>query len=222
MLQCEKEGYNMIYCNLAKILKEERLSVLKLAERSGLSRTAINPLYHNTGSAVHFETIEKICKTLEIGINELFSYSNLAINVCISDYDIVEMVDIGADELDYQPKKNINIEGILTIDDNNFSLIGTLELKTGAIYSCDIGFNNTKDKAFLFQTLTAGEPAEVTDFIHDMISEKVLMACDIDRLIIEDFDIDEFSFSKELYPIFNEKINKSTIKNLLSFIMANK
>lgn len=48
------------------------------------------------------------------------------------------------------------------------------------------------------------------------------MACDIDRLIIEDFDIDEFSFSKELYPIFNEKINKSTIKNLLSFIMANK
>lgn len=103
----------MIQCNLKSILKARKISVLKLSKSTGLSRTAINPLYHNTGRAVHFETLDRICKELNIDLHDLFSYSGEPISKSDQNTEALTM------KLDDKPLRRFDEE----LDDKTWAFV---------------------------------------------------------------------------------------------------
>lgn len=64
----------MIKNNLSKILGERRMKMSELSRETGLAINTVSGLYYSRCKQVQFETIDKICKALNIGIGDLFEY----------------------------------------------------------------------------------------------------------------------------------------------------
>lgn len=77
----------MILCNLPEILGKRRLKIAKVAADTGISRTTLTSLYYDTGKGVQFETINRLCIYLNIGIGELFTAVPFDIIIENSSYD---------------------------------------------------------------------------------------------------------------------------------------
>lgn len=71
----------MIISNLKTILANKNISATGLAKMSGVSRTAINQLVNNISGGIQFETVNKICSVLNIGLNDLISFAPFDINI---------------------------------------------------------------------------------------------------------------------------------------------
>jgi putative transcriptional regulator len=56
----------MIKCNLSRILGERRITRVERARRAGLTYQGIKPLYDDTLKGVQRNTIDVICKALDI------------------------------------------------------------------------------------------------------------------------------------------------------------
>ena len=65
----------MIISNLKTILANKNISATGLAKMSGVSRTAINQLVNNISGGIQFETVNKICSVLNIGLEDLISFA---------------------------------------------------------------------------------------------------------------------------------------------------
>lgn len=64
----------MIKCNLSTILGAKRMNRTELSKKSGLSLTSIKPFYDDTWKGVRRDTLEALCKALEVQISDLFEY----------------------------------------------------------------------------------------------------------------------------------------------------
>ncbi len=64
----------MIKCRLSTLLGEQRMSVLELKRRTDLSYVTLQNLYHEKTTGVAFDTIDKICKSLECNTGDLLEY----------------------------------------------------------------------------------------------------------------------------------------------------
>jgi len=64
----------MIKCNLSKILGEKRMHILELKRLTGLSYTTLSRLYHEKTTRIDFDTMDAICRVLEIQPGDLFEY----------------------------------------------------------------------------------------------------------------------------------------------------
>lgn len=64
----------MFRCNLKNILTEKRLTISKVSEDTGISRTTLAMLVNNNGKGVQFDTINKLCYYFSIDSNALFSF----------------------------------------------------------------------------------------------------------------------------------------------------
>ena len=65
----------MIKCRLSSLLGDKKMSVLSLKRQTNLSYVTLANLYHEKTSGVTFETVDKICKSLECSMGELFEYA---------------------------------------------------------------------------------------------------------------------------------------------------
>lgn len=65
----------MIKFNLKKVMKQKKLNISQLNEMTGISRNSLSLLINGKSQGVQFETIEKITRALNIGIEELFEKS---------------------------------------------------------------------------------------------------------------------------------------------------
>ncbi len=64
----------MIKCRLSRLLGELRMPILELKRRTDLSYVTLQNLYHEKTTGVAFDTIDKICKSLECDIGDLLEY----------------------------------------------------------------------------------------------------------------------------------------------------
>jgi putative transcriptional regulator len=64
----------MIKCRLSRLLGDRKMSVLALKRRTDLSYVTLQNLYHEKTTGVAFDTIDKICKSLECNISDLLVY----------------------------------------------------------------------------------------------------------------------------------------------------
>ncbi len=64
----------MIKCRLSRLLGELRMPILELKRRTDLSYVTLQNLYHEKTTGVTFDTIDKICESLECDIDDLFEY----------------------------------------------------------------------------------------------------------------------------------------------------
>ncbi len=64
----------MIKCRLSRLLGDRRMSILELKRRTDLSYVTLQNLYHEKTTGVAFDTIDKICKSLECNTGDLLEY----------------------------------------------------------------------------------------------------------------------------------------------------
>ncbi len=64
----------MVKCRLSRLLGELRMPILELKRRTDLSYVTLQNLYHEKTTGVAFDTIDKICKSLECDTGDLFEY----------------------------------------------------------------------------------------------------------------------------------------------------
>ena len=62
----------MIKCNLSTILGERKLKVAEVARDSEINKNTLHRLYNETATRVDLEVVEKLCKFLDIRIEDLF------------------------------------------------------------------------------------------------------------------------------------------------------
>ncbi|HDX5996693.1 helix-turn-helix transcriptional regulator [Acinetobacter gerneri] len=61
----------MIVCNLPVLLAERRMKVADVARETGMSKTTLHKLYNGQSTRIDFETIEKLCLLLNVGVGDL-------------------------------------------------------------------------------------------------------------------------------------------------------
>ena len=64
----------MILCNLPVLLAERRMKVADLIRTTGISKSTMHKIYNEQTSRIDFETIDKICEALDVGVGDLFTY----------------------------------------------------------------------------------------------------------------------------------------------------
>ncbi|MDM1487707.1 MULTISPECIES: helix-turn-helix transcriptional regulator [Acinetobacter] len=61
----------MIYSNLAVLLAERKLKVADLVRMTGINKSTLHKLYNGESVRIDFDTIDKICESLNITVGEL-------------------------------------------------------------------------------------------------------------------------------------------------------
>lgn len=58
----------MIKCNFSALLGAKKLKVTDVMRDTGINRSTLTRLYHETTTRIDFETLETLCKYLECDI----------------------------------------------------------------------------------------------------------------------------------------------------------
>ena len=64
----------MIKIHLSKLLGERRMTQAELANKTNIRPATINEMYHELIERINLEHLNKICKVLNVGINEILEY----------------------------------------------------------------------------------------------------------------------------------------------------
>jgi putative transcriptional regulator len=64
----------MIISNLPVLLAERRLKVVDVARATSMSKTTLHKLYNEQSTRIDFETIDKLCDLLNVGVGDLLKY----------------------------------------------------------------------------------------------------------------------------------------------------
>jgi DNA-binding Xre family transcriptional regulator len=59
---------------LPVLMVERKISIRELAELTGVTYTMIRDVYHGGRRSVKWETIDRICQVLGVGIDDMFIY----------------------------------------------------------------------------------------------------------------------------------------------------
>ena len=64
----------MIVNHLPTLLAERRLKVADAVRATGVSKTTLHKIYNDQSSRIDFDTIDKLCEYLEVGVGDIFEY----------------------------------------------------------------------------------------------------------------------------------------------------
>lgn len=64
----------MIVNHLPTLLAEKRLKVADAVRATGVSKTTLHKIYNDQSSRIDFDTIDKLCEYLEVGVGDIFEY----------------------------------------------------------------------------------------------------------------------------------------------------
>lgn len=64
----------MIVNHLPTLLAERRLKVADAVRATGISKTTLHKIYNDQSSRIDFDTIDKLCEFLEVGVGDIFEY----------------------------------------------------------------------------------------------------------------------------------------------------
>ena len=66
--------FRMIVNHLPTLLAERRLKVADAVRATGVSKTTLHKIYNDQSSRIDFDTIDKLCEYLGVGVGELFEH----------------------------------------------------------------------------------------------------------------------------------------------------
>ena len=67
----------MIISNLAVLLAERKLKVADLVRSTGINKSTLHKLYNDESVRIDFETIDKICIALDVGVGDLLIFMKI-------------------------------------------------------------------------------------------------------------------------------------------------
>lgn len=204
----------MIISNLKTILANKNISATGLAKISGVSRTAINQLVNNISGGIQFETVNKICSVLNIGLEDLISFAPFDINIEARNPKFNNnsiLIDLELHITNYG-KSNIAL-----FMDNTFTHIFFLNVKymeyNGILPVFKITFDKKED-ILLYQELMSTAPIQINTYIIEQLENKLRPA--IETVYNDEFDI---SIPMEFQTLFTDgKVSPVNLYTLLSLI----
>lgn len=66
----------MIKINLAVKMAERKIKINELCKRSGISRPTLTSLYYERSKGITFDTLERLCRALDVPIEEIITIVN--------------------------------------------------------------------------------------------------------------------------------------------------
>lgn len=63
----------MIKCHLSTLLGAKKLKIADVVRDTGLNRSTVTRLYHETNNRIEFDTLERLCNYLECEVGELLT-----------------------------------------------------------------------------------------------------------------------------------------------------
>lgn len=63
-----------IKCNLSTLMGKYRYTIKQVSEKTGLARSTITVLYHDTAKRVNYDTVEKLCELFNCTVADIFEY----------------------------------------------------------------------------------------------------------------------------------------------------
>lgn len=64
----------MIVNHLPTLLAERRLKVADAVRATGISKTTLHKIYNDQSTRIDFDTIDSLCKFLEVKVGDIFEY----------------------------------------------------------------------------------------------------------------------------------------------------
>ena len=64
----------MIKCNLSTLMGKKKMNVADVHRATGLNRSTISHLYHESTQRIELEAVEKLCALFECTIGDLFTF----------------------------------------------------------------------------------------------------------------------------------------------------
>ncbi len=61
----------MIKCHLSTLLGAKKLKIADVVRDTGINRSTVNRLFHETNNRIDFETLEKVCLYLNCEVGDL-------------------------------------------------------------------------------------------------------------------------------------------------------
>lgn len=61
----------MIKCHLSTLLGAKKLKIADVVRDTGINRSTVNRLFHETNNRIDFDTLEKICLYLDCSVGDL-------------------------------------------------------------------------------------------------------------------------------------------------------
>ncbi|PKG98610.1 XRE family transcriptional regulator [Paraglaciecola sp. MB-3u-78] len=66
----------MIKCSLSTLMGAKRLKISDVVRDTGINRSTVNRLFHETTSRIDFETLEILCKYLECDVSDFLEITD--------------------------------------------------------------------------------------------------------------------------------------------------
>lgn len=66
--------FRMIVNHLPTLLAERRLKVADAVRATGVSKTTLHKIYNDQSSRIDFDTIDKLCEYLGVGVGDIFEH----------------------------------------------------------------------------------------------------------------------------------------------------
>lgn len=206
----------MIVSNLKNILKDKNISATTLSKLSDVSRTAINQLVNNASGGIQFDTIDKICFTLGVKIDDLLLYSPFDIDINVKDVSVNgDEISVDAILVLKEPFEVPNDKDTYTYNTNVNKDI-QLTLKQYNVYDATnlvVEIRNKNDLLY-YQTLISDLSYKMAMYIRSKISDDIeqVMRSKLERNIT-------VLPSLDFAPILdNKNINARDIHRLLSLV----
>jgi len=83
----------MLFLKIDKILKQQGKTPYWLDKQTGISQNNISKIGNGETSTIRFYTLEKICKTLDYSINDIFATDDPQIQRLLGYKNICNVVD---------------------------------------------------------------------------------------------------------------------------------
>ncbi len=66
----------MIKCHLSTLLGARKLKIADVVRDTGINRSTVNRLFHETNNRIDFETLEKLCIYLNCTVGDLLEVTS--------------------------------------------------------------------------------------------------------------------------------------------------
>lgn len=64
----------MIRCHLSTLMGRAKMNIADVNRLTGLNRTTISALYHETSQRIELSAIEKLCQVFKCGVGDLLEF----------------------------------------------------------------------------------------------------------------------------------------------------
>lgn len=161
----------MIYSKLSNLMRKKGLTITKLANDTGISRTTLTSLFHNSGNGIQFDTLNVLCNYFHISISELLVFVPYTVEIKLEDIeessfiyydDSSECTNTGwivFTNVDRNEQASYKFKTLISVFDNNEEVL----------IECDIDDENI----FAYQQFISRLPIEVLNIIIDKMTDSV-------------------------------------------------